>query len=52
MKMPQKPGQLIMTPGDVHKMIAKSDGQWKEDVSWWMAPGQEPSKSTQHVPTP
>jgi hypothetical protein len=35
-----------MTPGDVHKMIAKWDGKWKEDVSWWMQPGAAPSKST------
>ena len=35
-----------MTPGDVHKMMAKSDGTWTGDVSMWMAPGQEPSKST------
>lgn len=42
----QKAWTAYMTPGDVHKMIAKSDGQWKEDVSWWMTPGQEPMKST------
>ena len=42
----QKAWTAYMTPGDVHKMIAKYDGQWKEEVSWWLAPGQEPSKST------
>jgi hypothetical protein len=27
-------------------MMAKSDGTWTGEVSMWMAPGQEPSKST------
>ena len=35
-----------MTPGDVHKMIAKWDGKWKEDVTMWMQPGAPPTKST------
>ena len=35
-----------MTPGDVHKMIAKWDGKWKEDVTLWMQPGAPPTKST------
>lgn len=35
-----------MTPGDVHKMIATWDGKWKGDVSFWMAPGAAPTKST------
>jgi hypothetical protein len=35
-----------MTPGDVHKMIAKWDGKWKEDVTMWMQPGAPPAKST------
>jgi hypothetical protein len=34
-----------MTPGDVHKMIAKWDGKWKEDVTFWMQPGAPPTKS-------
>jgi hypothetical protein len=42
----QKAWMAYMTPGDVHKMIAKSDGQWKGDVTWWMAPGQQPMTST------
>jgi len=35
-----------MTPGDVHKMMAKWDGTWKEDVTLWMQPGAPPTKST------
>lgn len=35
-----------MTPGDVHKMIAKWDGTWKEDVTFWMQPGAPPTKSS------
>jgi hypothetical protein len=35
-----------MTPGDVHKMIASSDGTWNEEVTMWMTPGAPPSKST------
>ncbi len=35
-----------MTPGDVHKMLAKSDGEWNEDISMWMSPGGPLQKST------
>lgn len=35
-----------MTPGDVHKMLASSDGAWTEDITMWMAPGQPATKST------
>lgn len=42
----QKAWMAYMTPGDIHKMIAKSDGQWKEDVTWWMMPGAKPQTST------
>ncbi len=41
-----KAWQAYMTPGDAHKMIAKSDGQWKAEVTVWMAPGAPPEKST------
>jgi hypothetical protein len=41
-----KAWQTYMTPGDIHKMIAKSDGKWNADVSMWMAPGAPPEKST------
>jgi len=35
-----------MTPGDVHKMLAKDDGVWTEEITLWMAPGAPPTKST------
>ena len=41
-----KAWQSYMTPGDVHKMIAKDDGQWVEEITTWMAPGAPPTKSS------
>ncbi len=38
-----KAWQDYMTPGDVHKMIAKYDGKWKEQVTMWMQPGAPPT---------
>ena len=35
-----------MTPSDVHKMIAKDDGEWNEEITLWSAPGAPPTKST------
>lgn len=35
-----------MTPGEVHKMISSWDGTWTADISMWMAPGTEATKST------
>ena len=35
----------FMTPGDVHKMLAKSTGTWDEEVTMWMDPSKPPSKS-------
>ena len=37
--------QDYMTPGDVHKMLAKSDGEWNGDVTMWMYPGAPEQKS-------
>jgi hypothetical protein len=37
--------QDYMTPGDVHKMIAKYDGTWNSAVSVWMQPGTAPMTS-------
>jgi len=37
--------QAYMTPGDVHKMIAKSNGTWDADVTTWMDPSKPPVKS-------
>jgi len=40
--------QEYMTPGDVHKMMAKWNGTWDGDVTMWMYPGtpEQKSKST------
>jgi hypothetical protein len=32
------------TPSDVHKMMASWDGNWKEEINFWMAPGAPPQK--------
>ncbi len=34
------------TPGDMHKMLAKSDGNWTGETTMWMEEGGEPMKST------
>jgi hypothetical protein len=34
------------TPGDIHKMMAKSVGNWTADISMWMAPNTQPMNST------
>lgn len=35
-----------MTPGDMHKMLASSDGEWEGEILMWMAPGTDPMKNT------
>ena len=40
-----KPWIDYMTPGEQHKMMAKSVGDWKADVSTMMNPTQPPMKS-------
>jgi hypothetical protein len=40
-----KAWQEYMTPGEVHKMLQKSEGTWNGEITMWMAPGQEPTKS-------
>lgn len=42
----QKAMMAYMTPGEMHKMLAKADGKWKEDITMWMAPGTQPVKNT------
>ncbi len=42
----QQAWMTYMTPGDIHKMLAESDGEWNEDITMWMAPGAPPTKST------
>lgn len=42
----QKAWMEYMTPGSVHEMMAKSDGDWNEDITFWMAPDAPPTKSS------
>ena len=35
-----------MTPGEIHKMLAGSQGDWKAQVTLWMQPGAPPTTST------
>jgi hypothetical protein len=39
-----KKWELYMTPSDVHKMIAKSDGKWHAEISMWWGPGMPEQK--------
>jgi len=32
----------VGTPGEEHKMLAKSDGNWKAETTMWMEPGAPP----------
>jgi hypothetical protein len=41
-----KAWMAYMTPGPMHEMLAKSNGDWNEEVTMWMAPGTPPTKST------
>lgn len=34
------------TPGDIHKMMAKSVGNWSANITMWMAPNTPPMNST------
>ncbi|HEY6062379.1 MAG TPA: DUF1579 domain-containing protein [Chitinophagaceae bacterium] len=38
--------QAYMTPGDMHAMLAKSNGTWTTEVTMWETPGAPPSTST------
>lgn len=35
-----------MTPGSVHEMIAKGNGDWVGDITMWMSPDAAPMKAT------
>lgn len=41
-----KAWMTYMTPGEIHKMLAGSDGEWKGDITMWMAPNAPAIKST------
>ena len=40
-----KAWQEFMTPGDMHKNLALSAGNWKAEITIWMAPGSQPTTS-------
>lgn len=42
----EKAWMAFMTPGDIHKMIAASDGDWNEEITMWMDPAAPPTKTT------
>jgi hypothetical protein len=41
-----KAWEAYMTPGEMHKLLAASDGEWTADISMWMDPAGQPMKST------
>lgn len=41
-----KAWQAYMTPGDMHALLAKDDGEWKTEMSLWMDPGSPPTKTS------
>lgn len=42
----EKAWMEYMTPGPMHEMMAKSNGDWHEEITTWMQPGTPPVKST------
>ncbi len=40
-----KAWQAFMTPGDMHSNLARSAGNWKAEITIWMAPGSQPTTS-------
>lgn len=38
-----------MSPGDMHKTLAKHDGNWTAEMTMYMVPGTDPIKSTSTV---
>lgn len=40
-----KAWQDFMTPGDMHKWMEKTNGNWDVEISHWMDPSAPPSKS-------
>ena len=40
-----KAWEAYMTPGDMHKWMAKTNGTWEGEVSQWMDPSAPPTKA-------
>ncbi len=45
----EKAWMQYMQPGEMHAMLAKSNGMWTEQMEMWMAPGQPSVASTATV---
>lgn len=43
--MDQNAWMAYMTPGDMHKVLAESTGEWTGEITMWMEPGKDPIKS-------
>ena len=41
-----KAWQSYMTPGEEHKLLAKANGKWNEEITMWMSPDAPPTKNT------
>lgn len=41
-----KAWMAYMTPGDMHALLAKGDGEWITEMTMWMDPQAQPIKST------
>lgn len=42
----QKAWMDYMTPGNIHQMIAKSDGDWTFEMKYWMSPDAAPTTTS------
>ena len=38
--------QAYMTPGEEHTKMAAMAGDWRQELTFWMAPGSEPQQAT------
>lgn len=47
----EKAYEEYATPGEMHKIMAKDEGNWREEITMWMSPGAEPVKSIAKVST-
>lgn len=42
----EKAWKEYMSPGEAHKMLARSSGEWNEELTMWMDAGSPPTKHT------
>lgn len=47
----EKAYEEYATPGEIHKVMAEDEGNWKEEIKMWMYPGAEPVKSVARAST-